>query len=103
MRGGAGLQTVSLAQHEEPAMSTHKGLWGVPQGWTTCKGPIGRSVLPLLGLLARLLPLPCSLWMMLSMSAISRERRKPANQDRNKSAPAERSHALRALPVSSRL
>ena len=72
-----------------------KGCWGSASR-TTCKGPIGRSVLPLLGLLARLLPLPCSLWMMLSISAISRERRKPANQDRSRSAPAGAIHTLRA-------
>ena len=64
-------------------------LWGVPEGRTTCSGPIGRSAPSFLGLLARPPPLPCSLWMMLSISAISRERRKPANHDRSRSAPAE--------------
>ena len=50
---------------------------------------MGRSVLSSCRLLlALLLPPPCSFWMTLSISAISRDRRNPANQDRNRSAPA---------------
>lgn len=44
-----------------------------------------------------LLPPPCSFWMTLSISAISRERRKPANQDRNKSAPTSIQRKLQTL------
>ena len=93
-------RAVVVAQHVEFIMTTQGAAARDLEGQTTCRGPIGRSVPSLLGLLARLLPLPlpCSLWMMLSISAISRERRKPANQDRSRSAPAQRSHTLRALP-----
>ena len=75
---------------------------------------MGRSVPSSGWLLRLLLPPPCSFWMTLSISAISRERKKPANQDRNKSAPAPASgerlqtleegpHRLLSAPVASRL